>query len=119
MRHLLEAEHKPKAMVLTVQKVAQRICAPAGKLSLLALSVQVLASQKLAGFIPANSFYPAPEVGSAVLQVELYPHPLIPLESLDLFFKLAHAGFWTKTENLTQLAFGQVWNGQAAKSKHC
>jgi 16S rRNA (adenine1518-N6/adenine1519-N6)-dimethyltransferase len=111
MRHLLEAEHKPKAMVLTVQKeVAQRICAPAGKLSLLALSVQVFGKPKISGFIPANSFYPAPEVDSAVLQVELYPHPLIPLESLDLFFKLAHAGFGQKRKTLrNSLSAGLEW----------
>ncbi len=42
IRHLLEADQRPSRVVLTVQKeVAERICADPGKMSLLALSVQV------------------------------------------------------------------------------
>ncbi len=42
IRHLLEAKRHPIRVVLTVQKeVADRICANPGKMSLLALSVQV------------------------------------------------------------------------------
>src|SRR5262249_15586943 len=40
LRHLLEREHKPKRLVLTVQQeVAERLIAPPGDLSLLAISV--------------------------------------------------------------------------------
>ncbi len=111
MRHLLEAEHKPAAMVLTVQKeVAQRVCAAAGKLSLLALSVQVFGKPEMAGTIPAGSFYPAPDVDSAVLRVDLYPEPLIPIEDLETFFKLAHAGFGQKRKTLrNSLSAGLNW----------
>ena len=117
MRHLLEAEHKPAAMVLTVQKeVAQRVCAAAGKLSLLALSVQVFGEPEMAGTIPAGSFYPAPDVDSAVLRVELYPEPLIPMKDLETFFKLAHAGFSQKRKTLrNSLSAGLNW--PAAKTE--
>ncbi len=101
IRHLLEAEHKPTRMVLTVQQeVAERILARDGKMNLLALSVQVYGKPELKARIPAGCFYPAPEVDSAVLTIELYPQPLIPAEQLDLFFELAHAGFAQKRKTL-------------------
>ena len=101
IRHLLEAEHKPTRMVLTVQQeVAERILARDGKMNLLALSVQVYGKPELKARIPAGCFYPAPEVDSAVLTIELYPQPLIPAEQMDLFFELAHAGFAQKRKTL-------------------
>jgi 16S rRNA (adenine1518-N6/adenine1519-N6)-dimethyltransferase len=112
IRHLLEAEHKPTRMVLTVQQeVAERILARDGKLNLLALSVQVYGKPELKARIPAGCFYPAPEVDSAVLTIELYPQPLIPAEHLDLFFELAHAGFAQKRKTLRNtLASGMKKN---------
>ena len=101
IRHLLEADHKPTRMVLTVQQeVAERILSRDGKMSLLALSVQVYGKPELKARIPAGCFYPPPEVDSAVLSIELYEEPLVPSESLDLFFKLAHAGFAQKRKTL-------------------
>ena len=101
IRHLLEANHKPTRMVLTVQQeVAERILARDGKMSLLALSVQVYGKPELKARIPAGCFYPPPEVDSAVLSIELYEEPLIPSGSLNLFFKLAHAGFAQKRKTL-------------------
>jgi 16S rRNA (adenine1518-N6/adenine1519-N6)-dimethyltransferase len=101
IRHLLEADHKPTRMVLTVQQeVAERILARDGKMSLLALSVQVYGKPELKARIPAGCFYPPPEVDSAVLSIELYEEPLFPSGSLDLFFKLAHAGFAQKRKTL-------------------
>jgi len=101
IRRLLEAEKRPARMVLTVQQeVAERICARDGKLSLLALSVQVFGAPRIAARIPAGCFYPVPDVDSAVLTIALYPQPLIALDALDAFFKLAHAGFSQKRKTL-------------------
>jgi 16S rRNA (adenine1518-N6/adenine1519-N6)-dimethyltransferase len=101
IRHLLEAEHKPTRMVLTVQQeVAERILARDGKMSLLALSVQVYGKPELRARIPAGCFYPPPKVDSAVLSIGIYQQARIPSESLDLFFKLAHAGFGQKRKTL-------------------
>jgi Dimethyladenosine transferase (rRNA methylation) len=61
IRHLLESDVKPGRMTLTIQKeVAQRICAKPGDLSLLALSVQVFGSPRVALAIPAGAFYRPP-----------------------------------------------------------
>ena len=101
IRRLLESKIRPSRVVLTVQQeVAERICARDGKLSLLALSVQVFGQPRVEAHIPAGCFYPVPDVDSAVLSITLYPQPLIALEELDDFFRLAHAGFSQKRKTL-------------------
>jgi len=101
IRHLLENEPKPSRIVLTIQKeVAQRICAAAGDMSLLALSVQVYGKPRIVALIPAGAFFPAPKVDSAVLCVDIYPSPLIQAELLGTFFKLIKAGFSQKRKTL-------------------
>ena len=101
IRHLLENEPKPRRVVLTVQKeVAQRICAQPGDLSLLALSVQIYGKPRIVAHIPAEAFFPAPKVDSAVLCVDIYAAPLIKEELLESFFKLIKAGFRQKRKTL-------------------
>lgn len=101
IRHLLESELKPRRIVLTIQKeVAERICASAGDLSLLALSVQVYGKPSLISKIPANAFHPAPKVDSAILRIEIYPKPLIEKDLLNKFFKFIKAGFSQKRKTL-------------------
>ncbi len=107
IRHLLEAEQSPSRAVLTVQKeVAERICAGVGKMSLLALSVQVYGNPVIGGYIPAEAFYPTPKVDSAVLCIEIHPQPIIPAESLDKFFTIIKAGFSQKRKTLRNALSG-------------
>ena len=101
IRHLLESKEKPRRIVLTIQKeVAQRICEKPGDMSLMALSVQVYGNPRIVAHIPAGAFFPAPSVDSAVLVIDIYPSPLIPLEHLESFFKLIKAGFSQKRKTL-------------------
>jgi 16S rRNA (adenine1518-N6/adenine1519-N6)-dimethyltransferase len=101
IRHLLENEPKPRRIVLTIQKeVADRICAKPGEMSLLALSVQVYGEPRIAKRIPANAFFPAPKVDSAVLCVDIHSSPKIPPKMLGNFFKLIKAGFSQKRKTL-------------------
>ena len=101
IRHLLENDPKPRRIVLTLQKeVAERICAKPGDLSLLALSVQVYGEPRIAARIPAEAFFPAPKVDSAVLRVDIYASPRIKPELLDTFFRLIKAGFSQKRKTL-------------------
>lgn len=101
IRKLLEAQKRPTHMVLTIQKeVAERIIARDGKMSLLALSVQIYGKPELVATIPAGAFYPAPDVDSAVLKLSLYERALIEDANSDIFFKLATAGFSQKRKTL-------------------
>lgn len=101
IRHLLEAPVKPARIVLTVQvEVAHRICATAGDMNLLALSVQVYGKPQIVMRIPAGAFYPPPKVDSAVVRIDLYPQPYIQIEHLEIFFSLCKAGFGQKRKTL-------------------
>jgi 16S rRNA (adenine1518-N6/adenine1519-N6)-dimethyltransferase len=118
MRHLLEAPNPPARLALTVQReVAERICAQAGRLSLLALSVQVYGGAKIAAKIPAGAFYPTPKVDSAVVRVDNYSQPLVPRDKLDVFFRLVKAGFSQKRKTLrNSLAGGMGWGKDRAEA---
>jgi len=101
IRHLLEAKPQPGQVLLTIQyEVAQRICAQPGKLSLLALSVQVYGKPQLKFRIPSGAFYPAPKVDSAVVRIDIYPDPVIPRPQLKAFFRIIKAGFRQKRKTL-------------------
>ena len=118
IRHLLEADTPPQRIVLTVQReVAQRICAQPGSLSLLALSVQVYGEPQIAARIPAEAFYPPPKIDSAVVRIDLFPEPKIPMGTLDAFFKLAKAGFGQKRKTLNNaISAGMGWPKQKTQA---
>lgn len=101
IRHLLEAKQKPLRLVLTMQtEVAERICASDGKMSLLALSVQIFGKPEITGRISADCFFPKPTVTSAILRITLHSKPKIPPNDLDLLFQIAHAGFSQKRKTI-------------------
>jgi 16S rRNA (adenine1518-N6/adenine1519-N6)-dimethyltransferase len=112
IRHLLEAELKPQSLLLTVQhEVAERICAKPGDLSTLALSVQVYGQPRIRLRIPAEAFYPPPNVDSAVVSVDLFAQPAVPAASLKSFFRLIKAGFSQKRKTLRNaLSGGLGWS---------
>jgi len=118
IRHLLSASRRPSQLVLTVQKeVAERICAGAGAMSLLALSVQVYGAPRRVAAIPAGAFYPSPKVDSAVVRVDLYDEPAIPEQRLERFFRLAKAGFSQKRKTLRNaLSAGMAWTKEHAQA---
>jgi 16S rRNA (adenine1518-N6/adenine1519-N6)-dimethyltransferase len=101
LRHLTSRGNRPQRIVLTIQKeVAERIIAQSGKLSLLALSVQVFGEPTLVSKVPAGAFYPAPKIDSAIVRVDYFSSPLVPEDLLYVFFKLAKAGFSQKRKKL-------------------
>lgn len=101
IRYLLSLESRPTRIILTIQlEVAQRICAGAGKLSMLALSVQVYGTPQIISRIPAGAFYPVPDVDSAILRIDMFSHSRIKEDRLDTFFMLANAGFSQKRKTL-------------------
>lgn len=124
IRKFLEAENKPKEMLLMVQKeVAQRICASPPNMSLLAVSVQFYAQPKIIDYVSKGSFWPPPKVDSAILKITSHPkqsrfplsergikgdleknkiHPTPPLqkEGIENFFKVVKAGFSSPRKQL-------------------
>jgi len=94
LRHFLEVPVKPQIMVVMVQKeVAEAIVAKPGRMSVLSISVQFYGKPRIISYVPAQCFYPAPEVDSAILQLEPYPQPAVVVSDERSFFELVRAGF--------------------------
>lgn len=101
IRHILEAAHKPRCAVITMQyEVAQRITAPVGDLSLLAVSVQYYAKPQLITKLNPAVFWPRPEVSSAIVRLDPHPKPIVDVPSDETFFKVVRAGFSQKRKQL-------------------
>ncbi len=118
IRKLMEAEQAASRIVLTIQReVAERIVAPAGKMSLLALSVQLYGEPRLVGVIPGGAFYPPPEVDSAILRVDMRPMDPQLGEHLPALFALARAGFGQRRKMLRNaLASAVGLNAEQARA---
>ena len=91
LRQVLQQRHKPKLMVLVLQKqVGQRIIAKPPKMSLLAISVQFYAQAEIISQVSKNNFWPRPRVDSVILKIITKKLPNI---HEDKFFKIVKAGF--------------------------
>ncbi len=101
IRHFLEASVQPKLMVLMVQQeVAKQITAKPGEMSLLSVSVQLYGKPTIVSKVSARCFYPAPEVDSAILKIEVYPQPKVQTDDIAGFFNLVRAGFSANRKQL-------------------
>ncbi len=104
LRHFLEDPPRPRLMVATVQReVAERIVAEPGDMSVLAVSVQFYGRPQIVARIPAGAFYPAPQVDSAVLRIDVSEQPLARLPggvSEQDYFRVVKAGFSQRRKTL-------------------
>jgi 16S rRNA (adenine1518-N6/adenine1519-N6)-dimethyltransferase len=101
IRHLLEAVVQPESLVLTVQlEVAQRIVAQPDDMNLLAVSVQFYGRPQIVARIKAASFYPRPNVDSAVVRIDLSNSPQVAVHNVETFFAMAKAGFSQKRKQI-------------------
>lgn len=116
LRKFLSEKNHPSKMVLLVQKeVAERIIAKDGKESLLSMSVKAYGEPKFIETVKRGSFFPMPNVDSAILSIEnIKPFHLDvsrPSDAEEKFFKLIHAGFSQKRKmilgNLAEIFGGR------------
>ncbi|MFC2027477.1 16S rRNA (adenine(1518)-N(6)/adenine(1519)-N(6))-dimethyltransferase RsmA [Chloroflexota bacterium] len=107
LRHFLEAKIKPQRMVVMVQKeVAESIVAASGKMSLLGIGVQIYGKPSIVKYVPAESFYPPPKVGSAIIRIDVYEQPVVDVD-ITGFFRVVKAGFSAPRKQLrNSLALG-------------
>jgi 16S rRNA (adenine1518-N6/adenine1519-N6)-dimethyltransferase len=85
---------KPSSMVVMVQKeVGDAIVASDGKMSILAVSLQMYSNTKIVCYVPAQSFYPQPKVDSAVVRFDLLQEPAVKVTDVESFFQLVRSGF--------------------------
>jgi 16S rRNA (adenine1518-N6/adenine1519-N6)-dimethyltransferase len=97
LRHLLNAgpPFASRLVVMVQAEVAERIAAPAGDMSALAVTIQAQANVRILRRVPASAFYPPPKVDSAVLRVEPLAESDRPIARAEIadFTKLVQAGF--------------------------
>jgi 16S rRNA (adenine1518-N6/adenine1519-N6)-dimethyltransferase len=92
---LLGEAPRPRRLVLMVQReVAERIAAPAGKMSYLSVFVQYHARVRIAFRVPPEAFEPEPAVESAVIVVEPYDaDDRLGSDDEDQLWRLVQAAF--------------------------
>ncbi len=94
IRRFLDAEHKPRLMVVMVQReVARRMTAEPGDMSILAVAVQVYGRPRTVCTVPPRAFRPAPKVSSSVVRIDVHDRPAVAFDSEHRFFHLVRAGF--------------------------
>lgn len=99
LRIFLEQKIKPTQMILMLQKeVAERLSAQPGQMSLLALSAQFYSEPEILFLVSPSSFWPAPEVYSAVVRLKLKEK--LPKIDEKKLFRLARMGFASKRKQL-------------------
>ena len=79
LRRFLESRCPPeRAVVLVQREVADLMCAPPGRLSLLSVGVQLFGAPRIVRVVRPGSFNPPPKVTSAVVAIDVYPEPPQP-----------------------------------------
>lgn len=101
VRVISETTNRPTKVALLVQKeVAQRLAAPAGKMSLLSVSAQFYWEVQLHDEVPAELFMPPPKVDSQIVSFTRRAAPLFPNIDEKRFFRLVKAGYSQKRKTL-------------------
>ncbi|MFA5010169.1 MAG: 16S rRNA (adenine(1518)-N(6)/adenine(1519)-N(6))-dimethyltransferase RsmA [Patescibacteria group bacterium] len=110
LKLFLETDLPPDLIVVMVQKeVAERIVAEPGELSLLGISVQFFGKPELISLVPRTSFWPKPEVTSAIIRIRPFKQPPYDIDNIKLFFRIVKAGFGEKRKQLHNSLSGGLW----------
>lgn len=118
IRRFLEAKHKPGLMVVMVQKeVAQNMAASPGSMSLLSIAIQIYGKPRIISYVPPTAFRPAPKVSSAIVRIDVYPRPIVSVDSIEAFFLVVKAGFSAPRKQLRNSLCRDLYlNGQEAEA---
>ncbi len=101
LSQLLEAIHKPRRLVLTVQfEVAERMVAQPDDMNQLAVGIQYFGKTKIINRLKPAAFWPRPNVDSAVVRVDVYDEPPVDVPDQKTFFRVVRAGFSQKRKQL-------------------
>jgi 16S rRNA (adenine1518-N6/adenine1519-N6)-dimethyltransferase len=117
LHRLLGGNPPPERLVLMVQaEVAERIAAPAGRMSYLSVFVQFHASVRVALAVPREAFEPAPKVSSAVVVLEPHERPPLPAAREPALWGLVQSGFRERRKMLRNVLARQLHEGEDGAS---
>lgn len=107
--YLLENFCFESITVMVQKEVAQRMASNNKKkdksYGALSLAVQYHANASIAAFVPPNSFMPRPQVGSAVVHLEVLKNPPVDTDKGSLFANIK-AGFGQRRKTLVNSLYG-------------
>ncbi|HEX2922972.1 MAG TPA: 16S rRNA (adenine(1518)-N(6)/adenine(1519)-N(6))-dimethyltransferase RsmA [Chloroflexota bacterium] len=110
LRKLLTSKKKPTLLVVMVQKeVAERMVAKPGNTSLLTIMVQLYSQASLVRDVPAAAFFPAPQVDSAVVKLEVYEQLPHGVDDPEAVLKIVAAGFSRRRKQLHNALSDSLW----------
>ncbi|HCM92351.1 MAG TPA: 16S rRNA (adenine(1518)-N(6)/adenine(1519)-N(6))-dimethyltransferase [Lachnospiraceae bacterium] len=100
---LLENHTPLKSITVMVQKeVAERMVSGPGskEYGALSLAVRYYSDPHIVANVPPGCFIPRPKVGSAVIKLDIYEKPPVPVSNESLMFKLIRAAFNQRRKTL-------------------
>ncbi len=96
-----EIASKPSEMTLMLQKeVAERITAQAGAMSIIAVAVQYYMEVQYLFTVPRTSFYPQPNVDSAVVRLRMKRTLPLNVQEEKKLFQIVRIGFAARRKQL-------------------
>ncbi len=108
LRNFLSLSPRPSRLTLVLQKeVAERLVAPVGEKSVLAISTEFYGYVELHRTIPPEAFWPRPEVSSALITIRVRKDPATDLDE-KLFFRIVRAGFSARRKQLHNSLAGSL-----------
>jgi len=100
MRRLLEAQPAPERVAVVVQREVARRWTEPGQASLGSVAISVFGEARMLFSLPAEAFWPAPRVDSALVVIEVFPEPMVPRAATPAFFDLVEALFQGRRKQL-------------------
>jgi 16S rRNA (adenine1518-N6/adenine1519-N6)-dimethyltransferase len=89
--------------------VAERIAAKPGDTSLLSIMVQLYSKVTFVRGVPAGSFFPPPEVDSAVLKLDVYGQLPVDVDNPEELLRLVAAGFSRRRKQIHNSLSEAMW----------
>ncbi len=118
VRKVSETPHRPKTVVLLVQKeVTERLAASPGEMSILGVSAQVFFEVSLGPVVEAVYFTPPPKVDSQAVVMFRREMPLVTEDQQRAFFRIVKAGFSEKRKKLRSALAGGLGISKEAAEK--
>lgn len=108
---LLEQPVGVQRLVVTVQReVAERMAAlpSTADYGLLSVAVQYRAAVSVAEYLPASAFFPAPDVESAIVRLDVRAQPPVQVPDEGLFFRVVRAAFGQRRKTIRNALAGGV-----------
>lgn len=102
IKRLLTIKPAPRQVTVLLQReVAERMVAPVGRMSLLALAVQLYSYPKIVRHVSPQSFWPAPKVESSIIKMnQVGKVNQLTSNQEKLLWQIAKLGFANKRKQL-------------------